>query len=101
MPSDTPEQPESKSDTAVEPESTTETTDEPEDSNEPADIFGFDYNGKVALAQWDDPAVHMKNFIVGYIFVHGMVYEAELVDVAENDYAAALQSGEVDVVLEV
>ena len=101
IPSDTPEQPESTSDTAVEPESTTETTVEPEDSNEPTDIFGFDYNGKVALAQWDDPAVHMKNFIVGYIFVHGMLYEAELVDVAESDYAAALQSGDVDVVLEV
>ena len=101
IPSDTPEQPESRSDTAVEPESTTETTNEPEDSNEPTDIFGFDYNGKVALAQWDDPAVHMKNFIVGYIFVHGMLYEAELVDIAESDYAAALQSGDVDVVLEV
>ena len=101
IPSDTPEQPESRSDTAVEPESTTETTNEPEDSNEPTDIFGFDYNGKVTLAQWDDPAVQMENFIVGYIIVQGMVYETELVEVAESEYAAALQSGDVDVVLEV
>ena len=67
----------------------------------PTDIFGFDYNGKVTLAQWDDPAVQMENFIVGYIIVHGMVYETELVEVAESEYAAALQSGDVDVVLEV
>ena len=67
----------------------------------PTDIFGFDYNGKVTLAQWDDPAIQMENFIVGYIIVHGMVYETELVEVAESEYAAALQSGDVDVVLEV
>ena len=101
IPSDTPEQPESTTDTAVEPDSTTDATVEPEASNEPTDIFGFDYNGKVTLAQWDDPAVQMENFIVGYIIVHGMLYEAELVDVAESDYVAALQSGDVDVVLEV
>ena len=53
------------------------------------------------MAQWDDPTVQMENFIVGYIIVHGMLYEAELVDVAESDYVAALQSGDVDVVLEV
>ena len=67
----------------------------------PTDIFGFEYNGKVTLAQWDDPAVQMENFIVGYIIVQGMVYETELVEVAESEYAAALQSGDVDVVLEV
>ena len=71
------------------------------ETSEPTDIFGFEYNGKVTFAQWDDPAVQMENFIVGYIIVQGMVYETELVEVAESEYAAALQSGDVDVVLEV
>ena len=43
----------------------------------------------------------MENFIVGYIIVHGMVYEMDLVEVAEGDYPSALQSGDVDVVLNV
>ena len=101
VPSDTPEQPEAATDTAVETESITDTTVEPEASNEPTDIFGFDYNGKVTFAQWDDPAVQMENFIVGYIIVQGMLYETELVEIEASDYAAALQSGDVDVVLEV
>ena len=87
--------------TPAEPESTTETSGEAEEPNEPADLFGFDYNGKVAFAQWDDPSVQMENFIVGYIIVHGMVYEMELVEVAESDYLSALQSGDLDVVLKV
>ncbi len=74
---------------------------DPGSGTEPADIFGFDYNGKVSLAQWDNPAIQMENFIVGYIIVHGMVYEIELVEIVEDDYAAALESGEVDAVLEV
>ena len=78
--------------TPAEPEATA--------TSEPADLFGFDYNGKVAFAQWDDPALQMENFIVGYIIVHGMVYEMELVEVAEGEYPSALQSGDVDVVLE-
>lgn len=90
IPSDTPEQIETATNAPAEPEATAE----------PADLFGFDYNGKVAFAQWDDPSVQMENFIVGYIIVHGMVYEMELVEVAESDYAAALQSGDIDVVLE-
>ena len=89
IPSDTPVE----SDTPEQPEATA--------TSEPTDLFGFDYNGKVAFAQWDDPALQMENFIVGYIIVHGMVYETELVDVAEGDYSSALQSGDVDVVLEV
>ena len=92
--SDTPAEPETKSDAQTEPEPEATAT------SEPADLFGFDYNGKVAFAQWDDPAVQMENFIVGYIMVHGMVYEMELVEVGENDYPSALQSGDVDVVLE-
>ena len=71
------------------------------ETSEPTDIFGFEYNGKVTLAQWDDPAVQMENFIIGYIIVHGMVYQTELVEVAESEHPAALQSGDVDVVLEV
>ncbi len=90
--SDTPAEPETKTETPAEPEA--------EATAEPVDLFGFDYNGKVAFAQWDDPAVQMENFIVGYIMVHGMVYEMELVEVAEGDYPSALQSGDVDVVLE-
>ncbi len=101
VPSDTPEQPELTSDTTVEPDSTADATVEPEASNEPTDIFGFDYNGKVTFAQWDDPAVQMENFIVGYIIVQGMVYETELVEIEAGDYVAALESGDVDVVLEV
>ena len=84
----------------AETETETAAQEEPEATNEPADLFGFDYNGKVTFAQWDDPAVQMENFIVGYIIVHGMVYEAELVDVDETKYPSALQSGDVDVVLE-
>lgn len=87
-----PAEPETATDTSAEPEATA--------TSEPADLFGFDYNGKVAFAQWDDPAVQMENFIVGYIIVHGMVYEMELVEVGESDYPSALQSGDVDVVLE-
>lgn len=87
-----PSEPETKTDTPVEPEATA--------TSEPTDLFGFDYNGKVAFAQWDDPAVQMENFIVGYIMVHGMVYEMELVEVTESEYPSALQSGYVDVVLE-
>ena len=90
--SDTPAQPETKTDAPAEPEATA--------TSEPADLFGFDYNGKVAFAQWDDPALQMENFIVGYIIVQGMVYEIELVEVAEDEYPSALQSGDVDVVLE-
>ncbi|MYD51606.1 MAG: hypothetical protein F4W93_08990 [Dehalococcoidia bacterium] len=90
--SDTPADPETKTQTSAEPEA--------EATAEPADLFGFDYNGKVAFAQWDDPSVQMENFIVGYIIVHGMVYEMELVEVGESDYPSALQSGDVDVVLE-
>ena len=88
------------SDTPAEPETMTEEPAEPEATTEPLDLFGFDYNGKVAFAQWDDPAVQMENFIVGYIIVHGMVYETELVEMAESEYPSALQSGDVDVVLE-
>ena len=93
--SDTPAESETKSDAQTEPEPEATAT------SEPADLFGFDYNGKVAFAQWDDPSVQMENFIVGYIMVHGMVYEMELVEMAESDYADALKSGNVDVVLEV
>ena len=98
----TPEQPEASTDDAPpEPETTTETSAEPETSNEPRDIFGFDYNGKVTFAQWDNPAIQMENFIIGYIIVQGMLYEAELVEIEEGGYADALRSGDVDVVLEV
>ena len=76
--SDTPAEPETKTGTPAEPEA--------EATAEPVDLFGFDYNGKVAFAQWDDPSVQMENFIVGYIMVHGMVYEMELVEVGESDY---------------
>ena len=96
VPADTP----AESGAPAEPEAKSDAPVEPEPTAEPADLFGFDYNGKVAFAQWDDPSVQMENFIVGYIIVHGMVYEMELVEVAESDYAAALQSGDVDVVLE-
>ena len=92
VPSDTPKQPETTTDAPAEPEATA--------TSEPTDLFGFDYNGKVAFAQWDDPALQMENFIVGYIIVQGMVYEIELVEVAEDEYPSALQSGDVDVVLE-
>ncbi len=88
-----PKQPETTTDAPAEPEATA--------TSEPTDLFGFDYNGKVAFAQWDDPALQMENFIVGYIIVQGMVYEVELVEVAEDEYPSALQSGDVDVVLEV
>ena len=91
--SDAPAEPEMKTQTSAGPEA--------EATAEPADLFGFDYNGKVSFAQWDNPAVQMENFIVGYIIVHGMVYEMDLVDVAEDDYLSALQSGDVDVVLNV
>lgn len=101
MPSDTPEQPETTTDTPAEPETTPDAPVEPEAPNEPADVFGFDYNGKVTLAQWDSPAIQMENFIIGYIIVQGMVYETQLVEIQEGDYAAALQSGDVDVVLKV
>ena len=97
VPADTP----AASETPAQPETTTEESAEPEATAEPTDLFGFDYNGKVAFAQWDDPAVQMENFIVGYIIVHGMVYEMDLVEVAESDYPSALQSGDVDVVLNV
>ena len=99
VPADTPvesgatPEPETDSDAPAEPEATA--------TSEPTDLFGFEYNGKVAFAEWDDPAVQMENFIVGYIMVHGMVYEMELVEVAESEYPSALQSGDVDVVLEV
>ena len=95
MPSDT----ETTTDTRSEPETTTGTPVPAEAPNEPADVFGFDYNGKVTLAQWDSPAIQMENFIVGYIIVQGMVYETELVEIQDGGYAAALQSGDVDVVL--
>ena len=85
----------------AEPEAKSDAPAEPETAPEPADLFGFDYNGKVAFAQWDDPSVQMENFIIGYIIVHGMVYETELVEVAEGEYPSALQSGDVDVVLKV
>ena len=101
MPSDTPEQPETTTDTPAEPETATGTPIPAEAPNEPADVFGFDYNGKVTLAQWDSPAIRMENFIVGYIIVQGMVYETQLVEIEEGNYAAALQSGDVDVVLKV
>ena len=99
VPVDTPVE----SSAPAEPETTADTPTEPEATatSEPADLFGFDYNGKVAFAQWDNPAVQMENFIVGYIIVHGMVYEMDLVEVAEGDYPSALQSGDVDVVLNV
>ena len=87
--------------TPGESESTTGTSTESEDPNEPTDLFGFEYNGKVTFAHWEDPAIQMENFIVGYIIVHGMVYEMELVEVAESDYPSSLQSGDVDVVLNV
>lgn len=100
IPTATPVLSESTTDTPVESETTTDTPIPTETPNEPTDIFGFDYNGKVTLAQWDDPALQMENFIVGYIIVQGMLYETKLVEVAEDSYLEALQSGEVDVVLE-
>ncbi len=101
MPSPTPVQSEATTVTPAEPESTTETSGESEGSNEPADLFGFEYIGKVTFAHWEDPAVQMENFIIGYIIVHGMVYETELVEVADSDFPSALQSGDVDIVLNV
>ena len=101
MPTPTPLQSEPTTVTPAESESTTETSAEAEDSNEPPDLFGFEYNGKVTFAHWEDPAVQMENFIIGYIIVHGMVYEMELAEVAESEYPSALQSGDVDVVLNV
>ena len=95
VPADTP----AAFETPAETETETTTPAEPEAAPEPADLFGFDYNGKVAFAQWDDPSVQMENFIIGYIIVHGMVYEMELVEIAESDYPSALQAGDVDVVL--
>ncbi len=102
MPTPTPLQTSQTTVSPAEPESTTDaSSDETEESNEPADLFGFDYNGKVTLAHWEDPAVQMENFIVGYIIVHGMVYETKLAEVAESEYPSALQSGDVDIVLKV
>lgn len=101
MPSPTPLQSEPMTVTSAESESTTETSGEAEEPNEPADLFGFEYNGKVTFAHLEDPAVQMENFIIGYIIVHGMVYEMELVELAESDYLSALQSGDVEVVLNV
>ena len=97
VPSDRP----AASDSTGEAETETANAAEPEATPEPTDLFGFDYNGKVAFAQWDDPALQMENFILGYIIVHGMVYEMELVEVDESDYPSALASGDVDVVLNV
>ena len=101
VPSPTPPQTESTTVTSAGSESTPRTSTEVEESNEPADLFGFEYNGKVTFAHWEDPAVQMENFIIGYIIVHGMVYETELVEVAEGEYPSALQSGNVDIVLNV
>lgn len=72
----------------------------PTPTGEPIDTFGFDYNGTVRIAQWNDPAIQMENFIVGFIIVQGMLYEAKIVELLDADYRTALESGEVDLVLE-
>ncbi len=66
---------------------------------ESLDTFGFEYIDVVKIAEWDDNTVHLLNFIVGYPLVQGYVYGVELIDVPDGDYHAALESGEVDVVL--
>ena len=63
------------------------------------DIFGFEYIDTVKIAEWDDNTVRLANFIVGYPLVQGYVYRVELVEIPNGDYHAALESGEVDVVV--
>jgi hypothetical protein len=66
---------------------------------ESADNFPFEYKDTVEIAEWDDNIVRLVNFIVGYPLVQGYVYGVELVEVPDGDYRAALEAGEVDVVL--
>lgn len=66
---------------------------------ESVDNFGFEYIDTVKIAQWEDNTVQLVNFIVGYPLVQGYVYGVEIVEVPNGDYHAALESGEVDVVL--
>ncbi|MBM3935391.1 MAG: hypothetical protein FJ319_14055 [SAR202 cluster bacterium] len=55
--------------------------------------------GHVRLATWSSKDIDFINNLVGYIMVHGYQYTAELVDVTEPTYQAALAAGSVDVVM--
>ncbi len=68
---------------------------------EPRDVSGIDYVGVVKFGQWDDKRVELENFLVGYLIVQGYVYQVELVDLPSADYQSALETGEVDVVVEI
>ncbi len=55
----------------------------------------------VRFAEWDDKDVQLGNALLAYITFHGLRYRAEVVQVGDGDYQAALSDGSVDVVLQV
>jgi hypothetical protein len=55
----------------------------------------------VRFAEWDDKDVQLGNAVLAYITFHGLRYRAEVVQVSDGDYQAALANGSVDVVLQV
>ena len=65
-----------------------------------SDRFAFEYKDLVKFAQWDDSGLEFENFIAGYIIVQGYVVDYEPVEVEADGYRSALETGEVEVVLE-
>jgi hypothetical protein len=55
----------------------------------------------VRFAEWDDKDIQLGNAVLAYITFHGLRYRAEVVQVTDGDYQAALADGSVDVVLQV
>ncbi len=70
------------------------------DQQKPPDRFGFEYEDSVKFAEWDDEGLEFENFIVGYIVVQGYIVDYDPVATSADGYHAALESGEVEVVLE-
>lgn len=63
----------------------------------------LDVQGKdvIRVANWRDAGVAMHNNLMGYLMVWGYGYTVELVEMEHNEYRAAIENGEVDLVLQV
>ncbi|MBM3932849.1 MAG: hypothetical protein FJ319_00845 [SAR202 cluster bacterium] len=56
--------------------------------------------GTIRLAQWDDNALQIVNFVAGYLAVYGYIYSVEMVQVPSDQYPDALANGAVDAVMD-
>ncbi|MCY4529504.1 MAG: hypothetical protein OXD46_10815 [Chloroflexi bacterium] len=57
--------------------------------------------GLVRMGIWDDKRVQLDSHLAGYIIVYGYDYGIEMVETTAEEYPGFLETGELDIVLQV